>query len=256
MVAGHHQQALDVRAGGHHVGQRDALDERVVRRRDAAAVLDAERGRGVALRVEVDDQHPLPELGQRGGDVDGGRGLADAALLVRDHDDPGRVGAGQRRPHQCALPREHDVLRGAGERGAASSSYGAARLREVGGGPHRCWDVPPALFHVKPRARFPRGQACGEGEHPVDNHAQRATQDRWITPRAPDPASRVRRPGIPSTCHSTPLPPGCPACVSAPTTASRRLRRRGRGSPTYPRRIGPRNPDRRGGGRQHVGAEV
>ena len=152
-----------------------------------------------------------------------------------------------------AARARHAPRRGRGEcsrrpRTARSSPRGRRRSG-------RCWDVPPALFHVKPRARFPRGQAVEEGEHPVDNCAQRATQDRWITPRAPDPASRVRRPGIPSTCHSTPLPPGCPACVSAPTTASRRLRRRGRGSPTYPRRIGPRNPDRRGGGRQHAGAE-
>jgi hypothetical protein len=51
-------------------------------------VLDAEGGRRVALRVVVDDQNPQTGLGQGGGEVDRGRRLADAALLIRDRDDP------------------------------------------------------------------------------------------------------------------------------------------------------------------------
>src|SRR5690606_21519975 len=43
---------------------------------------DARAGGGVALRVEVDQQHPPLGLYQRGGDVDAGRGLAHAAFLV------------------------------------------------------------------------------------------------------------------------------------------------------------------------------
>ena len=50
---------------------------------------DAETGRGVALRVEVDHQHPVAERRQRGAEVDRGRGLADAALLVGDGKDMG-----------------------------------------------------------------------------------------------------------------------------------------------------------------------
>ena len=44
---------------------------------------------GVALRIEVDHQHPVAEIGEAGGQVHGGRRLADAALLVGDGDDAG-----------------------------------------------------------------------------------------------------------------------------------------------------------------------
>ena len=44
-----------------------------------------------ALRVEVDQQHPAAELGQRGAEVDRRGGLADSALLVAQRDDPGRA---------------------------------------------------------------------------------------------------------------------------------------------------------------------
>ena len=49
--------------------------------------IDAEAGRGVALRVEIDDQHVLADGGERRAEIDRGRGLADAALLVgeREH---------------------------------------------------------------------------------------------------------------------------------------------------------------------------
>ena len=46
--------------------------------------IDPEAGRGVALRVEVDDQHALADRGQGGTEVDRGGGLADAAFLVGD----------------------------------------------------------------------------------------------------------------------------------------------------------------------------
>ncbi len=47
---------------------------------------DAHARRGVALGVEVDDQDPVVELGQGRAEVHRGRGLADAAFLVRDRD--------------------------------------------------------------------------------------------------------------------------------------------------------------------------
>ena len=56
---------------------------------------EADRQR--ALRVEVDEQHLAAVLGQRGAQVDRGRRLADAALLVAHRDDPGRAVRGQRR---------------------------------------------------------------------------------------------------------------------------------------------------------------
>ena len=57
-------------------------DQHVIGRARAIAAVDAETGRGVALRIEIDDQHALADRGQRGAEVDRGGGLADAALLV------------------------------------------------------------------------------------------------------------------------------------------------------------------------------
>ena len=69
------------------VAHRHLADQDVVGRALPALAVDAEPGRGIALRVEVDDQHVLADRGERGAEVDRGRGLADAALLVgeRDH---------------------------------------------------------------------------------------------------------------------------------------------------------------------------
>ena len=51
----------------------------------------AEARRQRALRIEVDEQDATPVLGQAGAEVDGRRGLADAALLVTHGDDLGRT---------------------------------------------------------------------------------------------------------------------------------------------------------------------
>ena len=51
----------------------------------------AQAGGGVALGVDVDEQDPLLGDRQRGGEVDGGGRLTDAAFLVRDRDDPSHV---------------------------------------------------------------------------------------------------------------------------------------------------------------------
>ena len=67
--------------------QRRFADQHVVGRAAAAAAIDAETGRGVALRIEIDDQHALADRGERGAEIDRGRGLADAALLVGERQD-------------------------------------------------------------------------------------------------------------------------------------------------------------------------
>ncbi len=87
MVAGTQIQPLAVRAALERGLQRDLADEHLVRRRCALAVLDAERGAGIALRIEVDHQNLQSLQRERGGDVDGGGRLADAALLVGDGED-------------------------------------------------------------------------------------------------------------------------------------------------------------------------
>jgi len=54
----------------------------VVGRRFQRGLVDPRAHGGIALRVEVDQQHALFELGQACGQVDAGSRLADAALLV------------------------------------------------------------------------------------------------------------------------------------------------------------------------------
>jgi hypothetical protein len=46
--------------------------------------LDAERAGGIGLRIEVDQERVNLFVGERGGEIDRGGGLADAALLVGD----------------------------------------------------------------------------------------------------------------------------------------------------------------------------
>src|SRR4029453_2546980 len=55
---------------------------------------DTNAGRGVALRVDVEDQHLLADGGQRGTEIDGSGGLADATLLIGDGKDAERAGHG------------------------------------------------------------------------------------------------------------------------------------------------------------------
>ena len=78
-----HRRRLDA------VLERHLVHDDVVHRGLEPAVVDAETRGGVALRVEVDDQRAVAQLGQAGTEVDGGGGLADAALLVGDGDDTG-----------------------------------------------------------------------------------------------------------------------------------------------------------------------
>src|SRR5262249_44806492 len=49
--------------------------------------VDAEPGRGVTLRIEVDNQHAFADCRQRRAEVDRGGRLADAALLIGERQD-------------------------------------------------------------------------------------------------------------------------------------------------------------------------
>ena len=51
-----------------------------------AALIQAKAGGGVALWVEVAHQHPGPQGGEGGGQVDAGRGFAHAPLLIDNGD--------------------------------------------------------------------------------------------------------------------------------------------------------------------------
>ena len=69
------------------VAQLRFADQHVVGRAFAVAAINAETGRRVALRIKIDDQHPLADGGQSGAQIDRGRGLADATLLIGERQD-------------------------------------------------------------------------------------------------------------------------------------------------------------------------
>ncbi len=75
------------RGRDHRFAQRRLADQHVIGRAVAVAAIDAEAGGGVALRIEIDDQHALADGGQCGAEIDRGGGLADAALLVGERQD-------------------------------------------------------------------------------------------------------------------------------------------------------------------------
>src|SRR5262249_26191642 len=81
--AGHPEVVGDLLA---HLGQRLRVDQHVVHRRRRAVRLDAKVSGGMCLRVEVEDADAASALGQRCRQVDRGRRLADAALLIEDRD--------------------------------------------------------------------------------------------------------------------------------------------------------------------------
>ena len=76
-----------LRARPSRLGDRGALEQHVVDAQVERALVDARAHGRVALRVEIDEQDASAESGQAGGEVDGGRRLADAALLVRNAED-------------------------------------------------------------------------------------------------------------------------------------------------------------------------
>ena len=73
------------------------MEDHVVHRALQVPDVDPEPGAGVALRVEVDDEHPVAEVGEAGAQVHGRGGLADAALLVGDRHDAGERPGERRR---------------------------------------------------------------------------------------------------------------------------------------------------------------
>src|SRR5438046_6871459 len=93
---------LDLRAdqvdvGGKHAKSRGAggaqslldrlgAEEDVIHARIEPSLIDPQAGRRVALRVEVDEQGRALRESEAGREVDSGRGLAHAALLVDESD--------------------------------------------------------------------------------------------------------------------------------------------------------------------------
>src|SRR5690606_32022049 len=84
-------QEREVDARDDHLFERQAFDHDVVHGGLHARAFHPDSAGGVALRVHVDDQRAALGDGQAGAQIDGRRRLADAALLVRDRDDPGHA---------------------------------------------------------------------------------------------------------------------------------------------------------------------
>ena len=62
-------------------------DQHVIGRAGAVAAIDAEAGRGVALRIEIDDQDALANRCERRAEIDRCGCFSDAALLIRQRQD-------------------------------------------------------------------------------------------------------------------------------------------------------------------------
>src|SRR5947207_4511692 len=75
------------RRGHDGIAQLRFADQHVVGRAAPVATVDAKASGGVALRIEVDDQHALADRRECGTEIDGGGGLAYTALLVRQCQD-------------------------------------------------------------------------------------------------------------------------------------------------------------------------
>ena len=129
------QQIRRLRADLDDVSERELVDQDVVDARDVGAVRHPESGRGVSLRIEVDHENAGADGDQARRDIDGGRRLADAALLVRDGQNPGPAGELDFGVLECAATCR-EIGEFACERGVVERE-GCCRLRLVG------------LFHVK-----------------------------------------------------------------------------------------------------------
>src|SRR5262249_1369766 len=125
--------------------------------------------------IEVEEQHAAPGGGERGGEIDRRGGLADAALLVRDGDDP---------------LHGHSVLHGA----ARAAASGAGDDGAVGRGVQAAWGG-----EWRPR----RSQAIWSATALVVRFSRRASSK-----------ISVRRAGIASMSAITPasLPPPRYSC--------------------------------------------
>ena len=75
-----------------NVGQGDVLGQHLVQRRTRPAGHQAQVQGRVRLRVEVQDERPVPLVGQRRGEVDRRGGLADPPFLVQYGDPSHRSG--------------------------------------------------------------------------------------------------------------------------------------------------------------------
>ena len=80
------------RGHDHRVAQRRLADQHVVGRTVAVAAIDAEAGRGVALGIEIDNQHAFANRSECGTEIDRCGSFSDSTLLVGERQDPRMAG--------------------------------------------------------------------------------------------------------------------------------------------------------------------
>ena len=237
--------------GLHDLGDRLALDEDVVDARDLGVVLDAERGAGVPLGVEVDDEHGAAGLGQGRRDVDRRRRLADPALLVRHGEHPGTWWARDGPTAQGDAPArvlgdrqgERGVLVGTGHRGR---DLGAVLGVVVQGraGIHAVLSGVGGAGLTVHEAADSRSSSCGP---PRSTSASAGAGRLRVTSGGGVSRETVSGPGHPKGARCRPCQPGEPE----PGRRRPRLGHVGRGAHTRPplarvqgvRYSTPRTPD-------------
>ena len=195
--------------------QRGALDQHLVDRRGAAGVLHPEPGARVALRVEVDHQHP--QTVQREGDREVHRagGLADAALLVGDgdHAPVGRAGKGavaaavEHPDGLGGLPHDRGVVAVVRRRADGVVQHaldpGPARVQRRG----RLVGHRSVLTLVIVPARL-RAGGRRAGRRQVDP-ADRRGPAGWLAAAEPAPANPARSVAGPRSCSSPDASSSC-----------------------------------------------
>ncbi|KAG1078142.1 hypothetical protein G6F40_016841 [Rhizopus arrhizus] len=108
-VAG--QQVIALGGLHAHVGSTVLAKQQIAGGGSQLALVHATAHGRVALRIQIDQQHALGCVGQGSGQVAGGRGLADATLLVGDGDDAGHAGVPRRRVLGPVIMRTTGPLR-------------------------------------------------------------------------------------------------------------------------------------------------
>ncbi len=92
-IRGNDRQTRHVRID-ERILQRALTHQNVIGGRPAIRPRNPQPGGRVALGIEIQNNNPLTDGGERGRQIDGGRGLAHAPLLVRHGNDLGRRDAG------------------------------------------------------------------------------------------------------------------------------------------------------------------
>ena len=154
-------------------GDGRVLEQNVVDRQFQFSLVDARAHRGIALWVQIDHQHPLTHLGQARRQVDGGRGLADPALLVGYAEDTGHVDAKEECGDQRSTVGSAPLHAGPGRCHATAAARPFARRQHVNS-------------RLRPRCGWLGASRRGSARHPaLERPAVPRETHRWWQATAP-----------------------------------------------------------------------